>query len=65
MSAQKLSERLRVWFANGEKGMQTLCDIQDTPEHIKDAVTRWYSKGHVRLDAIISDLEKLENARDS
>lgn len=61
---QQIVERLRVWYAGGEKGMQTLCSIQNNPEVIKDAAVRWYTKGHARFDAILVDLEKLDDARD-
>ncbi len=60
---QCIVERLRAWYANGEKGMQTLCSIRETPEHVKYEATRWYTRGYARFDAILKDLEKLDDAR--
>ena len=55
--SKALADRLRHWYANGEKKMVEICEREDAPEAVKDEVRRWYEQGHKRLDAIARAVE--------
>lgn len=40
--------------------MQTICDREDVPQAVKDAVARWYTGGHARFDVIVRELENMD-----
>lgn len=60
---KEISNRLLRWYAGGQKGLATVCDAEGVPQSVKDAVHRWYEQGWKRLDAIIKDLEQLDEHR--
>ena len=57
----KPSERLRRWYEGGRKGLRTLCDNEELPQNVKDAVEHWFDKGYDRLNEIAKAIEELED----
>ncbi len=60
MAERPLHERLERWYAAGEKGLQTLCNDEDVPQAVKDAVALWYLKGRARFDFMVAEVKELE-----
>jgi len=40
--------------------LATVCDTEGAPQAVKDAAHHWYAQGWLRLDAIIKELERLD-----
>lgn len=57
-SNKELAARLRRWYAGGEKGLLTLCEIEGAPPAVIAQAKNWYKKGYARFDAIVKELEK-------
>ncbi len=55
---KELAARLRKWYAGGEKGLLTLCEIEGAPPAVIAQAKNWYKKGYARFDAIVKELEK-------
>jgi hypothetical protein len=57
----KAADRLEEWYAGGEKGMLTICDNEDAPQSVKDAVRHWYKEGRKRFDVLVGIVRELED----
>lgn len=52
-SPSKVADRLEKWYAGGERGILIICDNEDVPQSVKDAVRHWYEQGHKRFDVLV------------
>ena len=41
--------------------MLTLCDREDVPQSVKDAVRHWYEMGHKRFDVLVGLVKEMED----
>lgn len=55
-----LADRLEDWYAGGEKGLLTICDDEDVPQVVKNAVRHWYKQGRIRFDGLVAEVRDLE-----
>ena len=52
-----LGDKLRNWYANGEKGLNTIAQTEDL-DTIKREVEHWFASGHKVMDELCEELDQ-------
>ena len=58
VSPSAVAKQLRVWFENGESGLERILERENVPEHLRDELRRHYALGAQGLAHILAELEE-------
>ena len=59
-TGKQIADQMRKWYDGGELGLKTVCDTEDDPKKIKEAVQHWFHQGRTRFRHICDRVEALD-----